>query len=466
MAAQPNSSTTITPEMIASSSRWAEVQQLFIIGWPIIVAQVSQTGMGFVDTLMSGHYGAQDLAAIAVGSSIWLPVYLASSGVLMATTPLVAHLVGANRVAKTNSILAQGWLIALILGLLSILVMHNCAPLLDWMQVAPDLAAKTDAYLRAISWGFPAILLYQVIRSYSEGFGKTRPIMKIAIIGLIANIPLNYIFIYGKLGLPEMGGVGCGWATAVVMWLTFAAGMVYLLRSANFREVDVFHGNRIPRVIALARFLRLGLPIGMALLIEVSMFAIIALLLADLGEIIVGAHQITISFTGMVFMVPLSIAMALTIRIGHQLGAGNPEGARFSASTGAMITICFAVMSATTMVLFAPSIAALYTADPEIIVIATSLIGIAALFQFSDAIQVACAGALRGYKDTNVPLLIVFVAFWIVGLPLGYTLARTDILVATMGPQGFWIALVIGLTISGALLAQRLIWKSGQSISN
>ncbi|WP_370277141.1 MATE family efflux transporter [Pontibacterium sp.] len=466
MAAQPNSSTTITSDMAAGSSRWAEVRQLFIIGWPIIVAQISQTGMGFVDTLMSGHYGAQDLAAIAVGSSIWLPIFLASSGVLMATTPLVAHLVGANRVAKTNSILAQGGLIALILGLLSIVIMHNSAPLLHWMQVAPDLAAKTDAYLRAISWGFPAILLYQVIRSYSEGFGKTRPIMKIAILGLIANIPLNYILIYGKLGLPEMGGVGCGWATAIVMWLTFVAGMFYLLRSPNFCEVDVFHGNRLPRTLALVRFLKLGLPIGMALLIEVSMFAIIALLLADLGEIIVGAHQITISFTGMVFMVPLSISMALTIRIGHQLGAKNPEGARFSASTGAIITICFAMVSATTMVLLAPDIAALYTKNPEIITIAASLISIAALFQFSDAIQVACAGALRGYKDTNVPLLIVFVSFWVVGLPLGYTLARTDFILPAMGPQGFWVALVIGLTISGALLAQRLIWKSGSLCSD
>ena len=466
MAAQPNSSTIISSDMSAVSSRWAEVRQLFIIGWPIIVAQVSQTGMGFVDTLMSGNYGAQDLAAIAVGSSIWLPIFLASSGVLMATTPLVAHLVGANRVTKTNSILAQGWLVALFLGLLSIVIMHNCAPLLHWMQVAPELAAKTDAYLRAISWGFPAILLYQVIRSYSEGFGKTRPIMKIAILGLITNIPLNYILIYGKLGFPEMGGVGCGWATAVVMWLTFAAGAFYLLRSPSFKEVDILHGNRLPRVHALARFLKLGLPIGMALLIEVSMFAIIALLLADLGEIIVGAHQITISFTGMVFMVPLSISMALTIRIGHQLGAGKPEAARFSASTGALITVCFAVISATTMLLLAPGIATLYTDNPEIIAIAASLISIAALFQFSDAIQVACAGALRGYKDTNIPLLIVFISFWVVGLPLGYTLARTDYIVTAMGPQGFWVALVIGLTISGALLAQRLVWKSNSTCAD
>lgn len=466
MAEQPNSSTIITSDMVAGSSRWAEVRQLLIIGWPIIVAQISQTGMGFVDTLMSGHYGAHDLAAIAVGSSIWLPIFLASSGVLMATTPLVAHLVGANRVAKTSSILAQGWLIALILGLLSIVIMHNSAPLLHWMQVAPDLAAKTDAYLRAISWGFPAILLYQVIRSYSEGFGKTRPIMKIAILGLIANIPLNYILIYGKLGLPELGGVGCGWATAIVMWLMFAVGIFYLLRSPNFQDADVFHGTRLPRAVALTRFLKLGLPIGMALLIEVSMFAIIALLLADLGEIIVGAHQITISFTGMVFMVPLSISMALTIRIGQQLGARNPEGARYSASTGAIITVCFAAVSATSMVLLAPGIAALYTENPEIISIAVSLISIAALFQFSDAIQVACAGALRGYKDTNVPLLIVFISFWVVGLPLGYTLARTDIITPSMGPQGFWVALVIGLTISGALLAQRLIWKSGSICSD
>ena len=442
------------------NDRWAEVRELLVIGWPIIVAQVSQTGMGFVDTLMSGRYGPQDLAAIAVGSSIWLPVFLAASGVLMATTPLVAHFVGASQLTRTREVLTQGAVIALALGLLSVLILHNTLPLLHWMAVDPALAAKTDAYLKAISWGFPAILLYQVIRSFSEGFGKTRPIMKIAILGLLANIPLNYVLIYGKFGLPELGGVGCGWATAIVMWLTLGAGILYLRRSVTFTECDLFQGSLLPTAPALGHFLRLGLPIGMALLIEVSMFAIIALLLADLGEVIVGAHQVTLSFTGMIFMIPLSISMALTIRVGHQLGAKENAGARFSAATGVMITIGFAAVSATTMVLFAPHIVSLYTDSPEIIEIAVSLIGIAAIFQFSDAIQVSCAGALRGYKDTNIPLLIVFIAYWVIGLPLGVILARTDLLVPAMGPQGFWIALVASLTIAAAMLARRLVWRS------
>lgn len=447
-------------------NRWTEVRQLLVIGWPIIVAQVSQTGMGFVDTLMSGRYGPQDLAAIAIGSSIWLPIFLASSGVLMATTPLVAHLVGGNQLTRTREVLGQGGLIALVLGVLSVLILHNTLPLLQWMAVDPELAVKTDSYLKAISWGFPAILMYQVIRSFSEGFGKTRPIMKIAILGLLANIPLNYVLIYGKLGLPELGGVGCGWATAIVMWLTLGAGILYLRRSTTFIECRLFQSSLLPPIQTLGHFLRLGLPIGMALLIEVSMFAIIALLLADLGEVIVGAHQVTLSFTGMIFMIPLSISMALTIRVGHRLGANKQEGARVSAATGVMITIGFAVVSATTMVLFAPQIVSLYTDSEEIIEIAVSLIGIAAVFQFSDAIQVSCAGALRGYKDTNIPLLIVFIAYWVIGLPLGFMLARTDLLVPAMGAEGFWIALVIALTIAAAMLARRLIWRSRIGAAN
>ncbi len=446
--------------MQQTHSRWHEVRQLLIIGWPIIVAQVSQTGMGFVDTLMSGRYGSQDLAAVAIGSSLWLPIFLAFQGVLMAVTPLVAHQVGGDQLRGTRDTMLQGVTVAVVLGALAIVLLHNCRPILDWMSVEPALAEKTSAYLEAISWGFPAIMLYQVIRSFSEGFGKTRPIMKIAIIALLANIPLNYIFIYGKFGLPEMGGVGCGWASALVMWITFAVGFLYLRRSETFSACDLWRTAYLPTFGALKNFLKLGLPIGMALLIEVSMFAIIALLLADLGETIVSSHQVTLSFTGMVFMVPLSIAMALTIRIGQQLGAGNTQGARFSASTGVMITLCCSIFSSGCMMLFSKQVAAIYTQETEIILIAAELIAIAAIFQFSDAIQVSCAGALRGYKDTTLPLIIVFISYWMIGLPLGITLAKTDLITSAMGPHGFWIALVIALTIAAVLLGARLIWKS------
>lgn len=441
-------------------SRWAEIRQLLVISWPIIVAQVAQTGMGLVDTLMSGHYGSQDLAAVAIGSSLWLPILLAFGGILMATTPLVAHQVGAGKLTHTRDTLIQGALIALILGIVSVIILNNCAPILSWMSVDPTLAQKTTDYLAAISWGFPAIMLYQVIRSYSEGFGKTRPIMKIALLGLIANIPLNYLFIYGKFGLPELGGVGCGWASAIVMWITLGIGTLYLKNSNTFFACELFTRHRIPDLTQMTQFLRLGLPIGMALLIEVSMFAIIALLLADMGDVIVSSHQVTLSFTGMVFMVPLSIAMALTIRIGHCLGAEDTYGARLSASTGVIITLFCALFSSSGMYLFAEQIAGLYTREPQIILIATELIAIAAIFQFSDAIQVACSGALRGYKDTTIPLLIVFIAYWIIGLPLGITLTRTDLITDAMGPKGFWIALFISLTIAACLLGSRLSWKS------
>ncbi|MGB0467430.1 MAG: MATE family efflux transporter, partial [Pontibacterium sp.] len=437
-------------------NRWREIRQLLTIGWPIIVAQVSQTGMGFVDTLMSGRYGSQDLAAIAIGSSLWLPVFLAFEGVLMATTPLVAHQVGAGKLKQTRDIFAQGCVIALALGFIAIILLHNTLPVLAWMSVEPALAEKTARYLAAISWGFPAIMLYQVIRSFSEGFGKTHPIMIIAIFALLANIPLNYLFIYGKLGLPELGGVGCGWASSLVMWLTLGAGLIYIKTSHTFKPCELFAHRRLPGLQQLNYFLRLGLPIGLTLLIEVSMFAIIALLLADLGETIVAAHQITISFTGMVFMIPLSIAMALTIRIGHRLGGNNKQGACYSASTGVLITLICATLSSTLMFLFAAQIATLYTSDQAIILIAAELITIAAVFQFSDAIQVACAGALRGYRDTTIPLGMVFVAYWMIGLPLGFILARKDWIVPAMGPQGFWISLVIALTLAAIMLGARL----------
>lgn len=436
--------------------RFNEIKILLQLGGPIMIAQLAQTAMGFVDTVMAGRASAQDLAAVALGGSIWLPLYLAGTGVLMATTPLVANQVGSNRCDSTGRTLHKGLCVAAFLALISTLILLNSDLILRHMGVEPALAAKTFAYLKAISWGFPAFLLYQVIRSYSEGFGKTRPVMKIAVLGLLCNIPLNYIFIYGKLGLPAMGAEGCGWATSLVMLLMLLAGLCYLKLSPNFREFQLLSQFHPPALQPLINFLKLGLPIGVALLIEASMFSIIALLLADQGEQVIAAHQITLSFTGLTFMIPLSIAMAITIRVGQLQGAGDGEGARFAAFTGIAITLACATLSSSFMLVIPEFITSWYTTDPVLIQSAASLVMIAALFQFSDAIQVGCAGALRGYKDTFVPLTLVFIAYWVVGLSTGIVLGRTDLLVPMMGAAGFWVALVIGLTIGAILLLYRL----------
>ncbi len=434
----------------------SEARLLLKLGGPIMVAQLSQTAMGFVDTLMAGRVSARDLAAVALGNGIWLPVFLALSGVLMATTPMVAQHLGANRPRAAGAVFQQGFWIALLAGLTAFVSVRNCAWLLEQLQVAPDLAAMTQAYLRGISWGLPAILLYQLIRSFCEGFGLTRAVMKIGVLGLLCNIPLNYIFIHGKLGLPAMGGVGCGWATSIVMLIMLLAGSLYLLRSPAFKAAAPLSQWQQPDLQASRQFLQLGFPIGVSLLIEVSMFSLIALLLAPRGDITVAAHQITMSFTGLTFMLPLSIALAITIRVGHLAGAGDYTQARHSALTGVLLALACALASCSIMLIFAQQIASLYSPNPVVIALAAQLMTIAAFFQFSDSIQVAAAGALRGFKDTSMPLLLVFVAYWLVGMPAGYILGLTDLLGPPLGAAGFWYGLLLGLSLGALLLGTRL----------
>jgi MATE family multidrug resistance protein len=438
-------------------NRGEEIRTLLLLGWPIMVAQLAQSAIGFIDTLMAARAGANDLAAIALGSSLWLPLFLALGGILMATTPLVAHLIGAHRERRSRQVLQQAVWIALLLSLLGVLLLRNPGPVLELLQLEARLEQTTRDYLDAISWGFPAFLLYQVVRSYSEGFGKTHPVMRIAVLGMLCNIPLNYVLIFGKLGLPEMGGVGCGYASAVVMWVMLLTGIIYLMRSPRFRPLRLYRHWQRPRGSVILTFLRLGLPIGFALLIEVSMFCVLALLLAPLGETVIAANQITISYTGMIFMVPLSIAMALTIRIGQLVGAGQGDAARHAVITGVMITLTIALVSSSLSLLLAESIVGLYTDREAIIGLAATLISIAAVFQFSDALQVSAAGALRGYKDTAVPLLMVFIAYWLIGLPVGYVLGFTQWLTAPQGAAGLWSGLLIGLSVGAVLLTTRLV---------
>lgn len=442
---------------ILSQKRNAEVRYLLQLGWPIMVAQLAQNAMGFIDTLMSARAGTEDLAAIALGSSLWLPVFLALAGVLMATTPMVAHLVGADKEDLSRRVLHQGFWIASALSLIGVLLLRNAVPLLDALQLDPPLQHKTQAYLDAISWGFPAFLFYQVVRSFSEGFGKTHPVMRIAVLGMLCNIPLNYVLIFGKLGLPRLGGVGCGYATAIVMWIMLLIGLVYLVKSPRFKPLQLLKQWQRPIVEQQLQLLRLGIPIGFCLLIEVSMFCVLALILAPHGETVIAANQITISYTGMVFMVPLSVALALTIRVGQLVGSGDPCAARYAAVTGILITLIIATFSCALSLFFARQIALMYTPVEEIVTMAATLISIGAVFQFSDALQVSAAGALRGYKDTAIPLALVFVAYWLIGLPVGYILGFTHWITAPLIAAGLWYGLLVGLSAGAVLLTTRLI---------
>ena len=433
-----------------------ELGELMYLAGPIMGAQLATTGMSFVDTSMAGQYSALDLAAIALGSSIWVPVYLLIRGVLMAITPTVAHLYGARQTGEIGGQVRQGLWIALLMSLLALGFIYQSDLVLQWLQVGPVMADKTLEYLKALAWGIPAICLFQALACYCEGIGKTKPGMVSSFIALALNIPLNYVLIYGKFGFPELGGVGCGYATAVCFWAMFLMMAAYTMLGHQHRKIGLFDHWDLPCPGIISSQLTLGVPIGLAIFFEASIFSVVALLIGKLGAIVVAGHQIALNFSSLIFMVPMSLSMGLTIRVGKSLGAGKTAQAAYSSYAGIVTTLVSATVSAAVMLFLPGVVTSIYTQNTEVAILAAQLLVYAALFQYADGIQIAANGALRGYKDTRVPMAMVLFACWGVALPLGYILGLTDWIVAPMGPHGLWIGLVSALTMSAILLTLRL----------
>jgi MATE family multidrug resistance protein len=300
-----------------------ELRTLFALALPMMIAQLANTAMGFVDTLMAGRVSPHDLAAVALGNSIWVPVFLLVTGITLATTPNVAQRFGSEQHEQIGPLVRQALWMGFSIGSLFALLMWNAEPVLHLMQVEPALIDPTMAYLRAVACGFPAVALYQVLRCFSDGLGHTRPSMVVGLLALMLNIPLNYIFIYGKLGLPAMGGVGCGWSTALVMGFMLLAMLFWVRRAGYYQPSQLFTRFDWPQWSVLSRLLSVGVPIGVAVFAEASIFSVIALLIGGLGATVVAGHQIALNFTSLIFMIPLSLGMAITIRIGQALGRGR-----------------------------------------------------------------------------------------------------------------------------------------------
>jgi MATE family multidrug resistance protein len=441
-----------------------ELYGLLKLATPIIIAQLANTAMGFVDTVMAGRVSPQDLAAVALGNSIWVPVFLLMTGILLATTPKVAQRFGAGTHNEIGPLVRQALWLALAVGIAAAIVLWNAEIVLSLMNVDPALIKPAMGYLRAVACGFPAVALYHVLRCFSDGLGHTRPSMIIGLCGLALNIPLNYIFIYGKLGLPAMGGVGCGWATGLVMVFMFLAMLWWVKWAPFYQPSKIFNHFEWPQWPVLKRLLSVGLPIGIAVFAEASIFSVIALLIGGLGATVVAGHQIALNFSSMVFMIPYSLGMAATVRVGQALGRDEPREARFAAGVSMAAALGYACLSASLMLLLREEIAQIYTPDTTVIAVATTLLVYSALFQFSDAIQVTAAGALRGYQDTRVTMILTLFAYWGIGLPVGYALGLTDWFGQPSGPSGLWQGLVVGLTCAGGMLGVRLAGSARKRI--
>lgn len=441
-----------------------ELRALLALATPIIIAQLAYTAIGFVDTVMSGRFSAQALAAVALGNSIWVPVFLLMTGILLATTPKVAQRFGAGQRAEIGPLVRQALWLALVVGSLAGAALWNAEFVLHLMNVDPALIEPAMGYLRGVAFGFPCVALFHVLRCYSDGLGRTRPSMVIGLLGLLVNIPLNYVLIYGKLGLPALGAVGCGWATAMGMAFMLLSMVWWVRRAPIYKDTTPLQRFEPPRWPPIKRLLGIGLPIGISVFAESSIFSVIALLIGGLGATVVAGHQIALNFASLVFMIPYSIGMAATVRIGQALGRGEPREARFAAGVSIVTALAYACVSASGMLLMREQIAQIYTPAPEVIALAASLIVYAALFQFSDAIQVTAAGALRGYQDTRATMIMTLFAYWGIGLPVGYVLGLTDLLGAASGPAGLWEGLIAGLTCAALMLMLRLKRSAGRRI--
>lgn len=454
-----------------------ELRALLALVLPMLGGQVAQTANGFVDTVMAGQVSPLDLAAVAVGASIWVPVFLFMVGVVIAATPILSQHLGAGRHERIVPAAWQALWLALAIGLLGFVLLRNAVRVFDLLDVPPDLRDLTVLYLDSLSWGLPGIALFIGLRSYSESLSHPMPVLVISCIGLLANIPLNYLFIHGATlpggwQLPAMGGPGCGVATAIVMWLMATLMWLYVLRARHYRERTP-PGTRIdgrlhaPDPRALLAMLALGLPIGLAIFFEVSIFAVVAVLLSTMGAKVVAGHQIALNFASLTFMLPLSVGLALTVRTGLAAGAGNLAAAKLAVRTGLLLATGVALFNAVILLLGRDVIPALYTDDETVRALAAALIIYAAIFQLPDALQVTANGALRGLHDTAVPMWLTLFSYWCIGLPLGWVLGFGTLFGNTgfgidtgirLGPQGFWIGLVAGLAVAALLLNLRL-WR-------
>lgn len=450
-----------------SKTRFDQLPELVRLAWPILISQLAMSGMGVVDTIMAGSVSSIDLAAVAVAFSLWLPILMFMVGLFSATSSLVAHAWGAQDPNLAKLHITQSLWLAVLLGISAAALVTQAPILLKAMDIDPSVHPIVIAYLDAMVLGLPAATLYQVLRASSEGTGHSKPVMQMNLLAFFANIPLNFIFVHGYFGIPAMGGAGCGWATATVMWINAFALALYMHKSPRFSELKLFKGGFVPpQLKASWQILALGLPIGAAVFAEVVIFSIIALLIGSLGATVIAGHQISMNVSAITFMLPLSVSIAITVQVGQRLGAKRPEDAQRTWRQAMLLATAIASTNAILIFLFAWPITGIYSKELEIRELATGLLLFAAAYQISDALQVAAAGALRGYKDTQVTMYITLFAYWGVGLPLGYTLGLTDFITPASGPKGFWISLLISLSLAAVLLVWRLQHISRKNLAN
>ena len=431
-------------------------RDLIRLAWPVLVAQLAVMANGVIDTVMAGRLSAVDLAAIGIGASIYVTVFVTTMGVLLALTPTVAHLYGAGRHAEIGGELRQSFWLALALAAVAMTLLWHPQPLLALSQLQPAVEVKVRAYLDTIAWGVPAALAFRLFYGFSSGIGRTRPIMMFNLCGLALKVPLNAVFMYGLFGAPALGGPGCAVATTMIAWTTALGAWFWCARHPGYREFALFVRFEWPQRRAIAALLKLGLPIGATFLIDVTAFTFMSLFIARLGPVTSGAHQIAANLAALTFMLPLALGNSTAVLAGQALGAGDAARARRAGWNGIVLGMSVAVVVGLALWFGAEGLAALYTPDAAVRAAAAPLIALVAIYHVADALQAVAVNALRGYRKSTVPMVVYAVALWGVGLAGGYALGFGGVGGEALGAPGFWLAAIASLTLAGGVVAAYL----------
>jgi multidrug resistance protein, MATE family len=439
----------------------ADVRAIAALGGPLLGNNLSISGMSFADTVMAGQLGARDLAGLAIGVAYYHLFLFIGFGLLMSVSPSVAHAYGADDVSGVARYARQSWWLALGLCVLLIAGLLQADSVLPAVGIAPEILPIAVGYVHAITFGVPGMLAFFSLRYTSEGLGRTKPIMYIGFLGLACNVLGNWVFMYGKFGMPQLGAIGCGVATAISLWIMFFAMLIHMRTHRAYRPFEFFARFEKPEPRVLRELARIGAPIAGSVLAEGGLFVTAALMMGAMGATIASGHQIALNYASFMFMIPLAISSATTIHVGHTLGRGDLAGARAAGALGIVMCAMVMFVSAIAILLFNDQIAALYTRDAPVRELAATLLLMAALFQLSDGVQVGAAGALRGFKDTAIPMALCVVSYWFVGFTLAYTFG----VLRAGGPVHVWIGLTVGLTVSAVLLVSRYRFVARRALS-
>ncbi|GAA4365399.1 MATE family efflux transporter [Kangiella marina] len=437
-----------------------ESSALIKVAIPAILAQLAQMTLGVVDTVMAGNYSKHALAAVGTGANAFMIIFALYLGLSFALNPMVSHYNGQGQFKKIGKTFQMGIFIAIAFGIVGFFILRSMETPLLLMGVTPDISGLTADYLTAMSWGTIPAFLFLALRASNEGLFSTKAIMICSFMVIPFNILFNTWFIYGGFGLPAMGAVGVGYATSVVWTLLFVFLLIYTYKNSRYEHLNIFKNISWPKTALIKEYFSIGTPIAVGMLMEVGLFGMIGIMVARYGVDLTGAHQIAMNIATVAFMVPLGLSVAITARVGFWRGKQDFQQMRLAGFCGIGISVLFQALSVTLMLLFRHDFVGFYTDNPELIQLAASLIFLAAIFQFSDGLQINSAGALRGMKDTKIPMIYMAVAYWMFGFPIGYYLAEYQ----GLKVQGFWIGIIVGLSIAAILLLSRFIRRSKHAI--